>query len=185
MVEERRRLPYIDTPGRYRYRCTRQDMPASALCPSVKLCPAVTDRANHVPCLPQQSGSRFQGSRMFVQLYSLYLINGHYYWWYACTGIVFGNHARHVHMHAPGPTVKIVHPVEPLTNETNTFVCLAVISCAYLPILSFFLIIFCCIVIVTNHNSRNEFLVYVSWCDGERFVCMYAFSWSKLPVVLM
>ena len=98
-----------------------------------------------------------------------------------CVGI----HARHVHMHAPGQAVKIVHPVEPLTNGNNTLVCLAVISCAYLPILSFFLIIFCCIVIVTNHNNGNGFLVYVSWCDGERFVCMYAFSWSKLPVVLM
>ena len=107
IIEEGRRVPYIDTPGSYRYRCTRICMPPPALCSAVKSCTAVTNRANHVPCLPQQSGSRFQGSRMCVQLYSLYPINGHHYWWYTCTGIVFGNHARHVHMHAPGQAVKM------------------------------------------------------------------------------
>ena len=60
MIEEGGRGPYIDTPGRYCYRCTRQAKPPRALCAAVNLCAAVTNRANHVPkrLVP---GSRFLG----------------------------------------------------------------------------------------------------------------------------
>ena len=45
--------------------------------------------------------------------------------------ICLGFHARHVHIHPPGPVAKIgsaVHSVEPLTNGNDTLVCPAVMT---------------------------------------------------------
>ena len=85
MIEEVRRGPYIDTPGRYRYRCTRQAMPPRAVCTAVNLCVAVTNRANLVICLPKQSGSRFRVAGCVFSCTQLYPMDGRYCWWYTCT----------------------------------------------------------------------------------------------------